>query len=89
MPALPFCKVELKAPKLLSCHYPCELTSLGDHLRKKRLDLKLLQKDVAEILGADDLWIVNWEKNRIEPLLEFLAIIVDFPEYVPLSILPK
>ncbi len=89
MPALPFCKVELKAPKPLSRLYPRKLITLGDHLRKKRLDLNLLQKDAAKILGADDLSIVNWEKNRTEPSLEFLPRIADFLGYVPLPILPE
>ena len=33
--------------------------------------------------------IVNWEKNRTEPSLEFLPRIVDFLGYVPHSILPE
>jgi DNA-binding transcriptional regulator YiaG len=61
---LPFCKLTLTAPKpLLSKAYPEYLQTIGDHLRRKRLDLKLYQKDVAQILGLDTTSIWNWENN--------------------------
>jgi hypothetical protein len=44
---LPFCKIVLKAKKPASALYPKKLNTLGDHLRRKRLDLKLFQKEVA------------------------------------------
>ena len=37
--ALPFCKIELNAPKPLSPPgYPETINTLGDNIRKKRLD---------------------------------------------------
>jgi transcriptional regulator with XRE-family HTH domain len=89
IPALPFCKSELKAPKPLPNHYPQTLTTLGDHFRKKRLDLKLLQTDVAKILGADADTVAGWEANRTKPSLPFIPKIIEFLGYVPLSILPE
>jgi transcriptional regulator with XRE-family HTH domain len=62
---------------------------LGDHLRKKRLDLKFLQKEVAQILGSDTTTVNNWEKNRTSPSLPFLPRIIAFLGYVPLAILPE
>ena len=54
--ALPFCKIELKAPKpLYPIGYPQILKTLGDHIRKKRLDLGLLQRDVAKMIDTTDL----------------------------------
>jgi transcriptional regulator with XRE-family HTH domain len=86
---LPFCKSELKAPKPLSHQYPQTLTTLGDHLRKKRLDLNLVQKDVAKILGTDANTLTYWETNRGEPSLRLIPKIIDFLGYVPLFILPQ
>jgi hypothetical protein len=47
MVALPFCHVQLTARKQLLPAYPHELRTLGDHLRKPRIDLGLLQSNVA------------------------------------------
>jgi transcriptional regulator with XRE-family HTH domain len=56
---------------------------LGDHLRKQRLDLKLLQRDVAARVGADTKTITNWELNRTEPDLAHLPAILAFLGYDP------
>ncbi|CAC9594378.1 hypothetical protein BHECKSOX_1947 [Bathymodiolus heckerae thiotrophic gill symbiont] len=42
---------------------PKELITLGDHIKKKRLENNLFQKDVGKIIGTDNFTIVNWEKN--------------------------
>jgi len=56
---------------------------LGDHLRKRRLELGLQQKDVAKWLGANVTSVVNWEKNKRKTELRFLPAIYDFLGYVP------
>ena len=48
--------------------YPKELNTLGDHIRAKRLDLGLLQREVAGIIGVTTDTITNWEKNRNKPM---------------------
>jgi transcriptional regulator with XRE-family HTH domain len=58
--------------------YPVSITTLGDHIRKKRLDVKLLQKDVARILGVDSMTVNNWERNRCQPKLYLTPKIVQF-----------
>jgi hypothetical protein len=45
--ALPFFSLTLNFKKLLSKYYPKQVNTLGDHIRKKKLDLGLLQKEVA------------------------------------------
>ena len=57
IPALPFCKNTLKAQKPASFPYPKRLKTLGGHLRKKRLDIKLQQKEVAEELILPVFWL--------------------------------
>jgi len=48
--------------------YPRQLKTLGDHIRARRLDLGLHQKDVAGIIGVTTDTITNWEKGRNQPM---------------------
>jgi len=89
IPALPFCKVTLKAKKPLPSYYPKKLITLGDHLRKKRLDLKLFQKQVAEKLGVEESTLWNWENNWSSPSLYYIPKIINFLGYIPDCIKPK
>jgi transcriptional regulator with XRE-family HTH domain len=59
------------------------LKTLGDHLRKKRLDLGLLQKEVAQELGVDKTSIHNWERGHATPSLDFIPGILKFLGYNP------
>jgi transcriptional regulator with XRE-family HTH domain len=54
---------------------------LGDHLRKRRPDLGLFQKDVALTIGVDTMTICNWEKDRGGPELHFIPRIINFLGY--------
>ena len=56
---------------------------MGDHLRKKRLDLGLLQRDVARRLGVDTASVTNWEKNHNVPMPQLIPRIIEFLGYVP------
>ena len=56
--------------------------TIGDHLRKRRLDVGLLQRELAERLGVDETTVTNWELNRTAPALRFLPGIVRFLGYV-------
>ncbi len=83
IPALPFCHVSLKGERPLPKAYPRELKTLGDHLRKKRLDLKLLQKEVAQVLGVTKDTVTYWEVGRSSPDLHGTAKIIKFLGYIP------
>ena len=65
--ALTSCHIELKAPKPFPIDYPKKLRTIGDHIRKKRFDLKLLQKDAAKIIGVSEDTITGWENGRSQP----------------------
>lgn len=69
--------LNLKSPKP-DGRYPAQLQRLGDHIRKRRLDLRPRQRDLAWRLGADPATVINWEKGRTEPRLQFLPAIIDF-----------
>jgi len=83
--ALHFYDVTLTAKKLQNKAYPKTLKTIVDHLRKRRLDLKLFQKDVAKAIGVDTLTICNWEKNRTSTRLYLLPKIIEFLGYNPLQ----
>jgi hypothetical protein len=61
MVALPFCHFEIKTKKPISKAYPKRLAIIGDHIRKRRLDLKLLRREAAAIMSVDEITIVGWE----------------------------
>jgi len=75
----------LAALKPKSIKYPKTLNTLGDHIRQKRLDLALLQSDVARLLNANEITIYNWENNRNVPQVHRIPKILAFLEYNPLS----
>jgi transcriptional regulator with XRE-family HTH domain len=81
--ALPFSHITLKTQKPLTSAYPKALNTIGDHLRKRRLDLELFQKDVAHILGVCDPSVYNWENNLAEPAIKYIPKIIEFLGYVP------
>ena len=82
---MPFCHIILKAQKLLNSQYPRELKTLGDHLRKRRFDLKLTQRTVAEQIGVHETTITNWELGRTEPEFKHLPNLIKFIGYLPLA----
>lgn len=89
IPALPFCKVSLKGDRPPKPEYPKKLNTLGDHIRKKRLDLGLLQKEVALRIGRSEASVYNWENNRTSPALFCIQKIIKFLGYVPYHSKPK
>jgi transcriptional regulator with XRE-family HTH domain len=78
---LPFCHVTLSATKPRDRAYPVELKTIGDHLRKRRLDLGLLQREVAEQIGVTKCTIQYWETNRVAPAVRFRPLIARFLGY--------
>lgn len=86
MVALPCTHLTLRAQKPCNPAYPEHLKTLGDYIRKRRLDLGLHQKDVAALVNATNSTVTNWEKNRTRPTLEFLPRIIEFLGYDPISL---
>ncbi len=73
-PCVAFCHAHLKGPRPLP--RPQVTVTIGDHLRKRRLDLGLLQREVAERLGVTESTVTNWELKRTNPALRFLPRII-------------
>jgi DNA-binding XRE family transcriptional regulator len=78
IPALPFCHVMLKGSKPKPAAYPVVLNTYGDRLRKKRMDLGLLQKEIAVEIGVSEATIYNWENNRVRPAKQLIPRLIKF-----------
>jgi site-specific DNA recombinase len=63
---------------------PVAPQTVGGHIRKRRLGLKMLQKDVAGQLGVDKTCVFNWEANTSTPEIRYMPAIIDFLGYNPL-----
>ena len=85
IPALPCLRFESKTLKLMHISYPEYPKTIGDHIKKKRMDLKLLQKDVAKIFNVSEGCITYWENNRSSPLIQYYPNVIKFLGYCPLE----
>jgi transcriptional regulator with XRE-family HTH domain len=61
-----------------------EPRTIGEHIRKRRLQLKLTLKKAARLLGTDEWSVINWEKGRTTPAVYRLPTIIRFLGYNPL-----
>jgi DNA-binding transcriptional regulator YiaG len=68
---------------------PEKLATVGDHLRRRRLMPKLLQRQVAEQFGVTTESVSNWEANLVQPQLRFMPAIIRFLGYNPLPRRPR
>jgi len=84
--ALPFSRLTRTIPKPLGPKYLESPVTLGEKLRNRRLELHLLQKDVAGRLGVTEDSITNWELNRHEPHIMHYPKIIEFLGYIPFEI---
>ncbi len=78
---MPFCHFTLNCARPQP--YPKKINTLGDHLKKKRLDLGLFRKEVAQIIAVSTTTIRNWEKNRFAPKIRYTPRIIHFLGYCP------
>jgi len=60
-----------------------EPNTIGEHVRKRRLERHLLQSQLAEILGVNRISVQNWERDVYEPSAASIPKIIDFLGYDP------
>ena len=84
--SLPKYQILLKAQKPPNSAYPVSLITIGDHIRKNRLDLNMTQLVVADFIGVDECTVTNWEKNHSQPRLYLLPKIIEFLGYLPFEL---
>ncbi|MBI5431909.1 MAG: helix-turn-helix transcriptional regulator [Planctomycetes bacterium] len=82
MVALPICQSTLRAPRP-AAGYPVELRTVGEHVRRRRLDLGLSQRAMAGELRVHPATILNWERGKTEPGARMLARIIKVLGYHP------
>lgn len=80
-----FFPLRLRGPRIHSLPrgYPRSPETLGQHLRKRRLDLGLLQRDLAARLGVGVMTVGNWELGKEQPGIRHTAAILAFLGYDP------
>ncbi len=64
--------------------YPASPKTIGEAIRKRRLDLGLKQREAAKMIGCNYLTLVNWEKGHFTPRVNRMAGVVRFLGYNPL-----
>lgn len=82
---MPCCHVTLSANRPKDRSYPAELNTIGDHLRKRRLDLGHLQREVADRIGVTACTIMYWETGRAFPAIRHIPKIITFLGYSPFN----
>ena len=82
---MPCCHVEVRGEKPPDPSLPEELKTLGDHLRARRIERGLKQREVAAMIGVTDNTIWLWEGNRVQPRTKFVPRILDFLGYCPVE----
>ena len=63
--------------------YPTDPKTIGEMIRKRRLDSGLRQIDAAKMIGCDEMSIVNWEKGHNAPRVNHMAGVVGFLGFNP------
>jgi len=58
--------------------------TIGEHLLKKRIDLKLTKVAIAKMIGVKPGRIQDWESGRCGPVDEHLKSVIDFIGYNPI-----
>lgn len=86
IPALPFSKLDKNIDKPLGSKLLTNPVTIGEKLKNRRLELGLLQKDVAKIVGVCEDSITIWENNRSEPYVSYYPNIINFLGYVPFEV---
>jgi transcriptional regulator with XRE-family HTH domain len=84
MDAVPFCgwaRLTVKAQKQRD--YSEDPQTLGEHLKKRRRELGLLQREAAERMGIGTETYANWENGKTEPVAAQFRPVVAFLGYDP------
>lgn len=81
---MPFCQgVPLRLKSQKPKDYSETPTRLGEHLKKRRRELGLLQREAAARMGILTETYANWEKGKTEPVAAQFRPVVQFLGYDP------
>ena len=77
------CHIRLTAQAAKLSRFPTNLKTIGDHILKRRLDLRKDQRGGSHAIGVTEDTISSWERCAHEPALEYMPKVIEFPGYVP------
>ncbi len=78
---MPFQKIRLKAVRPFD--YKENPDALGEHLKRRRIQLGQRQRDAAEAIQCGSWTWIGWEKHGVEPAVRFIPHIIDWLGYDP------
>ena len=78
----PGVRITLKALKPKP--YPEDPKSIGEHVRKRRLEARLTQAELARLLKVSPFTVVGWEKGRITPPTVTMGRVIQWLGYDPM-----
>jgi transcriptional regulator with XRE-family HTH domain len=82
---VPFChQTPLTLKALRAKDYSESPRALGEHLKKRRRQLGLLQREAAERMGVSAETISDWEMDKTEPVASQFRPVVAFLGYDPM-----
>jgi len=89
---LPYCDRVVRVPrsKYLPSRnrgipVPNAPTTIGGHLRKRRLELRRLQSEVARLLGVSTVTLSRWETDKVYPTWSQQPSIAEFLGFNPFT----
>jgi len=83
MAALPFYALAKATEKPRKIKYNSNPQTIGEHIRKKRVENGLDQRDVAAMLNTCTDTITGWENGRSKPVISWYPNIIKFLGYYP------
>ncbi len=90
-----FFHITLRSPKPVTASYlwrikaPTNPAHVGEHIKKRRFELKLKSVDVRRILGVDKGTLTRWERGTHQPSKPFLQKISEFLGFNPFERRPQ
>src|SRR4051812_39233303 len=85
IPALPFYGFEASAP-IPELKDLAEPQTIGQHIRKRRIQLRMKQARLANEFGISEDTLTAWENERNIPQIHFYPKLISFLGYNPFSL---
>lgn len=80
--------LELRGKRPKNPHLPKELNTVGDHIRKARIERNMSQPDVAEVIGVLPYTVTSWELGHSNVLARYMPKVITFLGYNPVIVNP-
>lgn len=78
---MPFASVTLKC--LIPKDSDFSPSTFGEHVLKRRLTLRITQKELGKRLGVSNNTVFNWELGVVKPAIKYIPRLIEFLGYDP------